>query len=309
MQIQNLEDLLTEDPVIHSQQYAIISYILPDKSTNELDAPLLKFRGAYRSIDECKKKAENLDREDSRNGINIPINMIATGMWGRLETQEELQKNKEVDIEYKNEQMNEMMKGYKLQQEKINDDFDARREYRRKQLEFDGTKEGQKYLSELKEHNLSILDKITKAKEDILYQNDSLKYVMERIKYNQGIIDSLSSLPEDHNISLDSKLRHGLIEEIDAEIADIEKQKVKFEERLSILNENKSKVESFTVKSKIIENEKLVEFGNDNKRGIEQKILGLKKLVEEQEEILNTRAKTLSNNDLQSAYNQMHLKN
>lgn len=309
MQIQNLEDLLTEDPVIHSQQYAIISYILPDKTTNELDAPLLKFRGAYRSIDECKKKAENLDREDSRNGINIPINMIATGMWGRLETQEELQKNKEVDIEYKNEQMNEMMKGYKLQQEKINDDFDARREYRRKQLEFDGTKEGQKYLSELKEHNLSILDKITKAKEDILYQNDSLKYVMERIKYNQGIIDSLSSLPEDHNISLDSKLRHGLIEEIDAEIADIEKQKVKFEERLSILNENKSKVESFTVKSKIIENEKLVEFGNDNKRGIEQKILGLKKLVEEQEEILNTRAKTLSNNDLQSAYNQMHLKN
>lgn len=309
MQIQNLEDLLTEDPVIHSQQYAIISYILPDKSTNELDAPLLKFRGAYRSIDECKKKAENLDREDSRNGINIPINMIATGMWGRLETQEELQKNKEVDIEYKNEQMNEMMKGYKLQQEKINDDFDARREYRRKQLEFDGTKEGQKYLSELKEHNLSILDKITKAKEDILYQNDSLKYVMERIKYNQGIIDSLSSLPEDHNISLDSKLRHGLIEEIDAEIADIEKQKVKFEERLSILNENKSKVDSFTVKSKIIENEKLVEFGNDNKRGIEQKILGLKKLVEEQEEILNTRAKTLSNNDLQSAYNQMHLKN
>lgn len=309
MQIQNLEDLLTEDPVIHSQQYAIISYILPDKSTNELDAPLLKFRGAYRSIDECKKKAENLDREDSRNGINIPINMIATGMWGRLETQEELQKNKEVDIEYKNEQMNEMMKGYKLQQEKINDDFDARREYRRKQLEFDGTKEGQKYLSELKEHNLSILDKITKAKEDILYQNDSLKYVMERIKYNQGIIDSLSSLPEDHNISLDSKLRHGLIEEIDAEIADIEKQKVKFEERLSILNENKSKVDSFTVKSKIIENEKLVEFGNDNKRVIEQKILGLKKLVEEQEEILNTRAKTLSNNDLQSAYNQMHLKN
>lgn len=309
MQIQNLEDLLTEDPVIHSQQYAIVSYILPDKTRNELDAPLLKFRGAYRSVDECKKRAENLDREDSRNGIKIPINMIATGMWGRLETQEELQKNKEVDIEYKNEQMNEMMKGYKLQQEKVDADFEVRREYRRKQLEFDGTKEGQKYLSELKEHNLSILDKITKAKEDILYQNDSLKYVTERIKYNEGIIDSLRSLPEDHNLSLDSKLRDGLIEEIDAEIADIEKQKLKFEERLSILNENKSKVDSFTVKGKIIENEKLVEFGNDNKRTIEQKILDLKKIVEEQEEILKKRAENLSDSDLQNAYNQMHLKN
>jgi Family of unknown function (DUF5832) len=313
MQIQDLEDLLTEDPVIHSQQYAIISYILPDKTRNELDAPLLKFRGAYRSIDECKKKAEKLDQEDTRNGIKIPINMIATGMWGRLETDEELQKNKEVDIEYKNQQMNEMMKGYRQQQEKADIDFEERREYRRRQLAFDGTKEGQKYLSELKEHNLSIVDKISKTKEDILYQNDSLKYVMERIKYNEGIIESLKSLPEEHNLSLDSKLREGLLQEIDTEIDDIEKQKLKFEERLSVLNENKKNIDSFTIKSKIVENEQLVEFGKENKCMIEQKIVDLKKLVEEQEEILKARAETVpetfSNDELQNAYNQMHLKN
>lgn len=176
-------DYLDEDPVISSQKYAILSYVITDKS------PMVKFRGAYSSVEECASKIKRLQNIDQYFHMFI----VEVGKWGALLTEEELEKQ-QIDKEFINDQMNDMMKKYKEEKTKANDEFEKRKRSMVENAIKDGTKEGQEALSSKKEHVISVRDRLKSSEEIILQINSDLeKYA----KIYQETKEKLSTYTED----------------------------------------------------------------------------------------------------------------
>lgn len=149
-----MADYLDEDPVMTSQKYAILSYALTDKR------PMIKFRGSFSSIDECKAKIKRLQAIDKYFHMFV----IEVGKWGSLLTDEELKKQ-DVDTEYSNQELNDMMKKYKEQKDKAEDEFEARRRKMVEQAKREGSKEGQEELSKREEHPMSVKQRMEGAEQ------------------------------------------------------------------------------------------------------------------------------------------------
>ena len=107
------ESELTEDPVISTQKYFVLSYLLPPPG--QPGVPMIKVRGSYRDIDGCKERIETLKKFDD-NMFNIYIAEV--GAWGGLYEPSKVLSDPNVEAVYddSNESgdvMNKMMKGYK----------------------------------------------------------------------------------------------------------------------------------------------------------------------------------------------------
>jgi len=118
-----LIDYLDEDPVIFSQVYSVISFLIPDK-TNEISTPMLKIRGSYRTIEECEKQIKKLGSVDKYFSKFI----CSVGKWGGLYSEEEIQNQGEVDIVYRDAQLNSLMKEYKESRENADTEHMERQE-------------------------------------------------------------------------------------------------------------------------------------------------------------------------------------
>ncbi len=143
---QSINDYLDEDPIIQSQQYFVLSYILPGKN-NELTTPLIKFRGAYRTVEECRSRIEKLKKMDSMFNMFI----VEAGKWGSLLTDEEINNSTEIDKEYREEKLNQIFKGLRDQQERSQELHRETLEKRRKRAEEEGTARFQNYIAFLNE--------------------------------------------------------------------------------------------------------------------------------------------------------------
>lgn len=285
----DLEDLLEEDPLIATQQYCVISYILPDPAKNELDRPLMKFRGAFRTIDECKKRAKKISSMEENK--YVMLNYVEVGKWGRLKTFEELINDKDVDIDYEDELMNEMMKGHRSQKEKVDTEERERQEYRKKQLTFDGTKEGQKYLNSLKESIVSVQDRLEKYKNDLKYNVENAVLVEKRIKYYKDLEEKMNALLTDTNseIAKSELFRKQTVEESSQEITDLLNMKLAIEERIKQIDEAKTNVDNFSIESQIKLNQEQIENCTKTNDEIKQKIQDLRKSIKATEELVKER--------------------
>lgn len=165
-----MADYLDEDDVISNQKYAVLSYVLP--STNQsvkakgkklegFETPMIKFRGAFSSIEECNRRIKKLQNTDTYFHMFV----IEVGKWGGLLTPEEIDKNDNVQTVYKNEQMNEFMKGYREQKDKADEHYHERKRLMREKAEADGSKEGQALLAGEKENPLSIKKRLEDSKQ------------------------------------------------------------------------------------------------------------------------------------------------
>jgi hypothetical protein len=114
-------DLLEEDPIIPSQQYCVVSYAFSsdtDKTGQKL--PIFKIRGSYRSLEECQKRTTKLLDIDPEC---IPILTTEVGKWMGLFPIEELQKNTDIDVHYRDSRMQEVMDGLRKSTENAANDF------------------------------------------------------------------------------------------------------------------------------------------------------------------------------------------
>lgn len=273
-------DLLQEDPQIPSQQFALFSYLLPDPKRNELERPLVKFRGAYRTREECKHHAERLSKLDEHKYVNIYD--IECGKWGCLFNDDELAKQ-EIDIEYSNDLMNQMMAGYREQKDKVDKEYSERKEYRKKQLEFDSSKEGQKYLDTIEENVLSIKDRLEKHKEDLKINLENLIYVDKRLKYNQDLDTKLKEIRDTNaDIAEGDKLLNENLSEINEEIE-------RLETRIKVLKEQRSMTERKTIDMRIKDNADLIQYSIDNKVYIQGKIDEIKESIKKEQELIKER--------------------
>jgi hypothetical protein len=282
----NIEDLLTQDPSIPGQNYAIISYILPQPGKNELDRVMFKFRGAYRTLEECEKKAKQLANKEEHNYVNIYS--IECGSWGRLMSPEEIAENKDgIDMDYENEQMNEMMSSYRAQKDKVEKEYEDRKKFRVKQLKFDSSKEGQQYMSEVRENLISIENKLDKYKEDITYNKDTLEYVNKRLQTNQTIIDKLTNIVDDPDFEIKVKENEEFINEFnkqkEQEILHLQNERERIEQAIVKLQESKELVSLRSIQARIKENQELIDYSLKNKVTLKNKIEELQELVKQTE--------------------------
>ncbi len=152
-------DELDEDPVISGQNYMVISYAFSEKKdrTGNL-LPMIKVRGSYSSLPECDKRIKKLDKA-SGDPKCIPIIKTEVGKWIGLYPYEELYKNENIDVEYKEEFMNEAMRGLRESQERASDKFMDRVKKDVETIKKDATKEGQDRLASEREHVLSVINR------------------------------------------------------------------------------------------------------------------------------------------------------
>lgn len=274
-------DILAEDPIISSQQYGIFSYILPDPTKNELHRPMIKFRGSYRTREECKHNAERLSKLDEHKYVNIYE--IALGKWGSLLTQEELE-NENIDIEYSNELMQEMMQGYRDQKDKVDTEYSQRKDHRLEQLKFDSSKEGQKYLNSMEENIVSVKDRLEKYKEDLELNIENMVYVEKRLKYNQDLGEKLAEIAvsKDHALKENDLFVQENIIEIDREIANLEA-------RIATLKEKKVVTEKISIEGRIKNNLELINYSKDNKIYLQDKIDTLRESIKNTQTAIENR--------------------
>ncbi len=112
---------------------------------------MIKFRGAFSSLEECQSKIKKLQNVDSYFHMYV----IEVGKWGALLTQDELN-DTEISQEFRDEALQDMMKAYKQERDKATDSFEKRKSEMKRLAELDGTKQGQSKLASQKEHPLSV---------------------------------------------------------------------------------------------------------------------------------------------------------
>lgn len=117
-----VEDHLTEDSPINGQNYFVLSYLLPDE-TKGARIPMIKVRGTYKTVEDCQRRIDSLKSVDKYFNLFI----AEVGKWGGLYTNEEVMKMDDVDVTYRNETMNNMMKEYKKNKDQNELDFEERR--------------------------------------------------------------------------------------------------------------------------------------------------------------------------------------
>lgn len=150
-----IEDYLQEDPPVYNQNFFVMSYLLPS-SKNELEFPVFKMRGSFKTVEECQTRINKLKNIDTYFNMYI----CEVGKFGSLLTDEELKKNEQIDVEYREAQLNNMVKTYKDNKDKVDTEFEARKKRLSELAKYEGTKQGQEFLAQQKENPIAVKTRV-----------------------------------------------------------------------------------------------------------------------------------------------------
>lgn len=173
-------DYLEEDPVIQNQKYFVLSYFLP-KPEDKLNT-IIKVRGSYSSTEECKRRIVKLQKTDTYCNMYV----CEVGKWGELKTDEELENQEDVDVNYKNESLQEFMKAYRKNRDESEELFNKHKEEKLAKARYDGTKEGQAELASKKEKSFVVEGRISDNKQkvkDLMKDIEELNKQIEEDEY------------------------------------------------------------------------------------------------------------------------------
>lgn len=140
----DIEDYLQPDPEIHNQKYFVMSYILPKEGKNELKAPLVKVRGAFKTMEEAEKRIEKLKRADTFFNMYV----CNVGQWGSLVDEDDLLESEEVEkVVYREKELNDIFQKYKENKDKAEEEHVERLRIMKEKAVEEGKPEYQKYLT------------------------------------------------------------------------------------------------------------------------------------------------------------------
>jgi hypothetical protein len=183
----NIEDYLDEDVELASQKYFVLSYLLPNKK-NELEVPMIKVRGSYRSVDDCNARIETLKPIDTYHNMYIS----EVGKWGGLFDEDTIKKMDNVDIQYREHQLNTMMHNYKEQKDKNDIEFEKRTKAMKDRAKYEGTKEGQEMLAAKRENPISVKSRLISVTNQLAELNERVAELEELKKRTQEAFDNLT---------------------------------------------------------------------------------------------------------------------
>jgi hypothetical protein len=180
-----IEDYLQEDPPVYNQNFFVMSYLLPN-SNNELEFPVFKMRGAFKTVEECQTRINKLKNIDSYFNMYI----CEVGKFGSLLTDDELQKNDQIDVEYREAQLNNMVKSYKENKDKVDTEFEARKKRMAELAKFEGTKEGQEFLASQKENPIAVKTRVETLSAHLDDLNKKIKEVTEIVEMSKKQLEN-----------------------------------------------------------------------------------------------------------------------
>lgn len=188
------EYLKTDSVIVEGQEYFVLSYILPDSKKNEISKPLFKFRGAFSSLEECQKHVEKLKVNDLHTNIYV----CKSFEWGQLIPDDELLDPK-YNVEYRNNEINDLLKGYYDSREKAQKNFETRKKLLQTKAKFENTEEGKEWLN--KRENNKYLTSV------------NLKTVKESIKEIEERLQELREKENHYNVNLIGVSEEEILEE------------------------------------------------------------------------------------------------
>lgn len=144
------QDFLDEDTPISSQKFFILSYTLPPASGSD-DPPMFKMRGSFSSVEECERRIKRLQVTDTYFNMYV----AEVGKWGALLSDEQI-RAQDVDSVYDSKGMNELIRGYKENKDKVDREYAERTELMKQRAREEGSKEGQKALADSPESPITV---------------------------------------------------------------------------------------------------------------------------------------------------------
>lgn len=160
---QKVIDYLSEDPVITSQKYALVSIVGPHMP-QKCDTWALKIRGVAESLERAKSMSQKLMKTDQ----DYDIYTVEVGKFFPLVVEPQ-----EVgEVEYQNEQLNLLIKNYLQNRESANELWQQRKNEMIKQAIKEG--KNQEELANKPEHPIAVLQRIQNFETSIKEINENL---------------------------------------------------------------------------------------------------------------------------------------
>lgn len=170
---------LTVDDEIYGQKFMCVSYVM-DSTRQKCDMAAVKIRGSYTSEDEARRRAKHLQKVDP----NFDIFVAPVGVWLPL-----VNSTENIPVEYANEQLNDIIKGYKENQEKQKEIFDKRKS---------------EMVAEAKKLSSEEL-RLERTKQSFLQNLKEVKLAEEHLKDLNQLKESFKeSLKTEYNIDVDA---------------------------------------------------------------------------------------------------------
>lgn len=180
-----IEDYLQEDPPVYNQNFFVMSYLLPS-SNNELEFPVFKMRGSFKTVEECQARINKLKNIDTYFNMYI----CEVGKFGSLLSDSELKKNDHVDVQYRDAQLNSMVKTYKENKDKVDEEFEARKKRLSELAKYQGTKQGQEELAKQKENPIAVKTRVETLSAHLEDLNKKIIEVTEIIEMSKKQLDN-----------------------------------------------------------------------------------------------------------------------
>ena len=164
-------DYLTEDTAISGQNYCLISFVSP-QGNQKCDVNGVKIRGSFDTLDEANARASQLREIDP----DFDIYVAAVGRW--LPWYPDASKVPE--IQYQEEQLNNLVKGHKENEIKSKQHFEQRKRDLMERAMEEGSKEGQEALSKAMMHPLAVKTRMEETAEAIKTVSEQLETLKEQ---------------------------------------------------------------------------------------------------------------------------------
>lgn len=176
-------DYLFEDPAIHNQQYALVSIVGPHMN-QKCDVWGLKVRGTAESLDRAKALSQKILQVDN----HYDIYTVEVGKFFPLAVEPTQIDN----IEYQNEQLNQLMKGYLQNKESASDFWHKRKN----EMIQEAIKEGksQSELANRPEHPIAVLQRINNYEQTLKEMQENITELEENLKASK---DKFSNYTEE----------------------------------------------------------------------------------------------------------------
>lgn len=167
-------DVLFEDPRIPNQLYALISIVGPNMP-QRCNVWGLKIRGVTEDLEKAKSMTKRLMRIDN----NYDIYTVEVGKFFPLAVEPHDLKN----VEYENQQLNDLIKNYLENRELANEQWHARKA----EMIQKAIKEGksQDELAKRAEHPVAVLQRLRQTQDNIKETRNVLKELEQSLKRDQ----------------------------------------------------------------------------------------------------------------------------
>lgn len=199
-------DYLTEDQPIPSQKYALISIVGPHMR-QKCDVWGLKIRGVADSLESAKALSKRIMRIDK----DYDIYTVDVGKFFPLNVEPYDVGN----VEYENQQLNDLIKNYLENKEKANEHWHKRKQEMMKEAIREGQVDGQRELANKKEHPIAVLQRIKNFEDKIKEESEKLESLREDLKLSKEKYDSYTQEERD---MANNELRKAIEDNLDVKV-------------------------------------------------------------------------------------------